>query len=378
MDGTLGDDISATQRRLTGNMIVYQNVRLLPMASFSMLIDPLGTMVRGAPAGEAWSTFKRGMAGVTKSWAKDGGGTGDKQTKWAELVGSVDSAMMSHAMGDAFTQGMVGGTAKGINDSFFKYNFVEGLNRNFRIGATESAMKFIQRHAEGSESTHSARWIKELGLEAGDVKKTPTGDLALTEADGLTKEQVGRVHAAINQWVDGAILRPDAADKPIWMNDPHYALFAHLKQFVYSFQHTILERVMHEFKHGNYTPAMALASYVPVMLAADMAKGMLVNGGGQPDWQKGWGLADYLEYAVERSGIYGVSQFGLDVAKDIHRGNTGLFALSGPSIEQVRDGVETVGGHKQFGHTAIDAMPANSLYKHYLGAPTTEDAKFAD
>ena len=376
-DGTLGDTLNPTARRLMGDMIVYQNVRLLPLASFSMMIDPLGTVVRGAKVGEAWNTFKRGMAGIRDTFKKEGEIPRDKATEWAELVGVVDSAMMSHAMSDVFTQGMVGGTAKNINQTFFKYNFVEGLNRNFRIGATESAMKFIVRHADGKASPHSMRWFKELGLQDGDVKMHD-GRLALTEAEGLTKEQVGRVHAAINQWVDGAILRPDAADKPIWMNDPHYALISHLKQFVYSFQHTILERVGHEFRHGNYAPAVALASYLPTMMAADFAKNFIVNGGGQPDWQKGWDMWDYVENGVERSGFYGVNQFWIDAAKDIHRGNTGIFRLAGPTIEQGRDAIETLGGRRQFSSTAIDALPANAILKPMVGAETKADPVFAE
>lgn len=373
VDGTLGDGLNPTARRLMGNMVVYQNVRLLPMASFSMLIDPLGTMVRGGTTKDAWATFKRGMVGITKTFEKEGGEVHDQQTRWAELVGVVDNAMLTHAMSDVYTQGMVGGTAKSINNAFFKYNLVEGLNRNFRIGATEAAMKFIQRHADGKASAHSGRWIKELGLDARDIKTTADGHLALTEAEGLTPEQAGKIKAAVNQWVDGAILRPDAADKPVWMNDAHFALISHLKQFVYSFQHTILERTMHEMKHGNYTPVMALASYLPVMMAADMAKGLLVNGGSQPDWQKGWTLADYVENGMERAGFYGAGQFGVDVIKDIRRGNTGAFALTGPTIEQLRDGVETLGGHKQFGNTVIEALPANALYKHSLGGEGKAD-----
>lgn len=186
------------------------------------------------------------------------------------------------------------------------------------------------------------------------------------------------MHAALNQWVDGAILRPDAADKPIWMNDPRYALVAHLKQFVFSFQKTILERVGHEMKHGNYTPAMALASYVPVMMGADMVKGMIQNNGDTPDWQAGWDASDYVGYGIQRAGLLGVGQFGLDVVKDVHRGNTGFFALSGPTIEQLRDGVETLGGHKQFGNTVLDAMPANALYKHKLGGEDNGGPMFAD
>ncbi len=291
----------------------------------------------------------------------------DQATEWAELVGTVDNAMMSHTMGDLYTQGMVGGTAAKINNAFFKYNLMEGMNRSFRIGATEAAVKFLARHGAGEDglgsTQHSDRWMRELNIQKGDIKVTPDGRIALTEADGLSAEQVQRVHAAINQWVDGAILRPDAADKPLWMSDPRFALISHLKQFVFSFQKTILARTMHEVKHGNYAPAMALASYVPMMIAADFAKGIMTTGG-VPSWQEGWDATDYLEHGVQRAGLLGVGQFGADVAKDVQRGGTGLFALSGPTIEQLRDAATTVGGHRQFSTTLIDAMPANALYKN--------------
>lgn len=372
VDGTLGDDINPTARRLMGDMIVYQNVRLLSTAAFSMLIDPLGVMVRGGTVADSWNTFKRGIAGIKDTFKKDGMGATDQAAKWAELVGVVDDAMMAGVMADVYTQGMVDGTARKINNAFFKYNLVEGLNRNFRIGASEAAMKFLAHHIGGLDgkgpSPHSTRWMKELGLQKGDIQLV-NGRIALTQQEGLQAAQVGRVHLAINQWVDGAVLRPDASTKPIWMNDPHYALFAHLKQFVFSFQETILKRVFHEVKSGNYTPVMVLASYVPVMMAADMAKGALVNAGDTPEWQKGWGAGDYLGYAVERAGLYGVGQFGVDMAQDLHRGGSGIGALTGPTIEQLTDIMNTLGGHRQFGTTLIDAMPANNVLKGWSGGP---------
>jgi hypothetical protein len=185
---------------------------------------------------------------------------------------------------------------------------------------------------------------------------------------------VDRVPAAINQWVDGAVLRPDAADKPIWMNDPHFALISHLKQFTYSFQKTIVERVVHEAGHGNYTPIMALASYVPVMLAADMAKGLIQGGGSQPAFKDGWEAEDYVWAAVQRAGLLGVGQFGYDMAKDIHRGGTGVGVLAGPTMEQFSDTVKLLGGHKQFGHSVLNAMPANALYKDSLGGESAPDS----
>lgn len=363
VDGTLGDSINPHARRIMGNMIVYQNIRLLPMAMFSMLIDPMGVLVRGGTVGEAFKTFKRGMASIPETYGRKT--QADEATKLAELVGVIDTAVLNHVMGDVYTQGMVGGTAKKINNMFFKYNMVEGLNRSFRVGASEAAMSFIARHAD-LKGRHSKRWMAELGLVAGDVVMVGNR-IALTQAEGLTPSQERRVHAAINQWVDGAMLRPDAADKPIWMNDPHYALISHLKQFVFSFQKTILNRMVHELKHGNYAPAMALASYVPMMIAADTAKGLIQNGGDEPEWKKSWGVAEYVGYGVQRAGLLGVGQFGLDVVSDAQRGGSGIGALAGPTLEQMADAVQLLGGRKQFGPMLLDAMPANALYKDVLG-----------
>ena len=121
--------------------------------------------------------------------------------------------------------------------------------------------------------------------------------------------------------------------------------------------------MVHEVKHGNYAPAMALASYVPVMMAADFIKGALQGGGDQPEWKKGWGMPEYLAYGVQRAGLLGVGQFGLDAAENVQRGGVGVGALIGPTVEQLADAVQTLGGRKEFGSTVLDALPANALYK---------------
>lgn len=238
-----------------------------------------------------------------------------------------------------------------------------------RVGATEAALQFIAKHSAG-EGVHSARYMKELGLNASDVKMVD-GRVATTQADGLSLEQAARVKSAVNQWVDGAMLRPDAADKAVWMSDPHYMLISHLKQFVYAFHHTILGRVMHEAKNGNYSPAMALMGYVPIMIAADATKGFIQTGGGVPSWKKDWGFGDYLENGVERAGLLGVGQIGLDAA----RGNFG--SLTGPSIEQLADAAKTLAGRESFRSFALHSMPANALYANAFGDGKA-DPTFAD
>jgi hypothetical protein len=146
---------------------------------------------------------------------------------------------------------------------------------------------------------------------------------------------------------------------------------AHLKQFVYSFQETILKRVVNEARYGNVAPAYALAAYIPFMIAADAMKGVIVGGGSQPDYKSGWDAEDYLFSGVQRAGVFGVGQFGLDIAKDVHRGGLGIGSLLGPTVEQLGDAVSVAAGPQQFKTFALNALPANSLFdasKEWIGS----------
>jgi hypothetical protein len=356
-------------------MIVYQNVRLLPLMIFSSVVDPMGIAVRGGTVGDAFKAFKRGVAEIPKNFKK--GAQDDDATKFAASVGTIDDASLVHTLGALYSQGMVGDTGRKINDTLFRYNLAEQFNTSMRVSATEAAMAFLARHADGTASKHSARWMGELGLQPGEVRLGADGRPLVHEHEGLTLEQSAKMKMAINRWVDGAVLRPDAADKPIWMSDPHFSLIAHLKQFTYSFHETILKRVAHEYQHGNYVPALALASYVPTMIAADMAKGLIQGGGQQPSWKEGWDIGDYIASGVERAGLLGVGQFGVDMLRDATRGGTGVGALSGPTIEQFAEAARVLGGREAFGQFALKSMPANALYAKVLGGEAT-DPKFVD
>jgi len=256
---------------------------------------------------------------------------------------------------------MVGDTARKVNDTFFRLNLMEQWNTSMRVGATDSAMNFIARHAT-KPGQHSARFLRELGLTAADVQVGATGRLKVLESDGLTLEQAAKMKAAVVRWVDGAVLRPDAVDKALWMSDPHFALVAHLKQFVMSFHETILKRVVHEARNGNYSPAMALAGYVPVMIVSDMVKGIIQGGGDEPSWKKNWTASDYVMNGIERAGLYGTGQFAVDMLQDTQRGGSGVGALAGPSIEQLVDALQVLGGARQFESFAMKSLPANALY----------------
>jgi hypothetical protein len=106
VDGTLGDDINPTARRLMGNMIVYQNWRLLPLAIFSSVVDPAGIVVRGGTVRDAWTTFKRGIKEIQRTSSKNF--KDDADTQLAETMGVIDNAMLATRWAASYSQGMVG------------------------------------------------------------------------------------------------------------------------------------------------------------------------------------------------------------------------------------------------------------------------------
>ena len=91
----------------------------------------------------------------------------------------------------------------------------------------------------------------------------------------------------MGRWVDAAILRPNAAQRTAWMSDPHYSVFAHMKQFAYTFHDVIMKRAWIEAKaHKNFGPmGVLLATFTPMMIAADAAKSLLLAKQ-DPVWMK--------------------------------------------------------------------------------------------
>jgi hypothetical protein len=235
------------------------------------------------------------------------------------------------------------GRAKKINDALFRWNGVEQFSQGVRVGAMEAAISFIKFHL-GKGDRHSDRYLAELGLSKGDTFDTDNP----------------KIRNAIFRWVDGATVRPNAALRPVWASDPHYALFFHMKQFTYAFHKVILERMISEAKHGNYDPAfVALAAFVPVMIAADTVRGFIGNGGDEPPWMRNADGGDILMRGVERAGLLGIGQLGKDII------DWGVLEAGGPGVEHIADTVANLAGG-DYGKAWRDALPAVNVLRDAL------------
>ena len=368
MEGTLGKDVSPTVRKLNSWVTVYQNVRLLPLSLFASFVDPLGMVARGATMKEAYDAFLRGAKEVVTNWGdmfreEPKERQADQWEKLAEHVGAVDAALFAHHVSDEYSSVYMERGAKTINDTMFKLNGMEAWNRGMRVAGVKSAVAFIERHAGGADKIHSTRWLEELGLDPKNIPLDTEGKLitdksVLMQQKGMGKSQAEReidaVHYAINRWVEGAILTPNAAQRPAWGSDPHYSMFFHLKQFSYSFHQTILKRAVKEMNHGNLAPMGAFVWYIPTMIAADITKGLIQGGGELPAYMKGYDAGDWMMHGVQRAGLLGAGQIGVDAGED-------MFSLAGPGVEQMIDAMRD-----PLSETTIKALPAHGIYAQAL------------
>jgi hypothetical protein len=344
LEGTLGANMSDELKSVYGAMMTYQNIRLLPLALFSSLVDPIGIMVRGGTFGEATGALWRGLSdlvGVEK----------DSSFKLAATIGAINAAMDQELMHDMYNSQYMPKTQQMINDAFFKYNGMESWNRSMRVAAAAAGEQFIMRHAK-SKSANSKRYLEELNLTADDVK-VRNGKLVLD--DKTTK--------ALNMWVDQAILRPDAALRPIYMSDPNWMLISHLKQYMYLYQKTIIARVVREMQHGNYSPMWALTMYVPAIIFSDMMRVLLTPGQGDDDSRKGWDTYDWISRGVQRAGLFGPGQQVADAWTDASFGKLGVESLAGPSVQQILDFVRASAGQGDILTQLGKAIPGERLVR---------------
>lgn len=320
LDGTIHREMNPSIRQTQMALLTLQNLVLLPLAVFSQLIDPLGIAVRSGDVRDAGAAYKRVLTDIVQ-WASP---RPDRAREMAEIIGAVQQDSVLQAMGMVHAGMYMSAGLRRVNDFMFKYNGMQGINNSFRTAAVTAAEKYILEHR------NDARRMEELDLTPADIKEVKPGEI-----DYSTE----KVQQALFRFADGAVVRPNAAHRPLWMSDPRFMLVAHLKQFAFSFQEVILKRVAHEKSYGNSGPLKILAMYAPIMIAADMAKWMLTG-----NLPQNWSVLHLFAHGVHRSGLLGVGTFGADAVSDVANDRSTILGFLGPTAQHLGLLASWIGG----------------------------------
>ena len=163
----------------------------------------------------------------------------------ARQLGLVTSQSMAHAIIDPASQEYMGETQRRWTDGWFKVTGLEWFTRFTREFGANMSREFILYHAR-KPSPDSERYLKELGLTAEEVLTWDTNEFTTP---------VGRkVKLAMQKFTESSVIRPNAAERPIWASDPRFMLIFQLKGFAYAYGKVIVGGLMAEIKKRKADP----------------------------------------------------------------------------------------------------------------------------
>ena len=218
MEGTLGRDISPKARATSSAILTYQSFRLLIASLFAQANDIMGLVANGAEISDAWQALQRGVKEIALSWKGTRGNDGE--TRRAEIWGTVEPSEALDTLGETYGSMYLDGRARKMTSALFRWNGMSAFNRAMRITATSVAERVIRDYAkhgvdQGNPATVAAfERLFGKGFKAENIKLTESGELDLGDAKN---------RAAMMRWVNDAVMTPNAAHRPVWASDPHFA-----------------------------------------------------------------------------------------------------------------------------------------------------------
>lgn len=331
LDGSLGNEMSTATKEMLSTIMTIQNLVVLPLAIFSQAVDPIYLASRSGDVKDAGRAF---VAGVKSIMGKQVDGE-----EMATMMGIVTQDSVLEAMGNAYGTAQMTTRMQNVNKAFFKWNGMQAWNNGMRIAAAAAGERYLITNKTDGKA------LAELGLTPRDIKVNP---------DGRLDTESQKVQEAMYRFVDQAVLRPSASNRPTWMSDPRFILVGHLKQFTFAMHNVVLKRAGKELRDGNPKPWATLMMAMPTILAADMVKFMATGGG-----PASWGFADYMKHMVNRSGLLGLGDFGAQAMNGIDRGAMPGEQLMGPAFEHLMKVLRWVGGDARtdFGDVVDRTVP---------------------
>jgi len=335
-------------------------VTLLPFAVFASIPDFAGAIVQT----KEFSGFGMALKEIVSQ-------TKDRQAaaRLAADIGVVMPEAAANAFMSQLDSDMLDPKVRMATDKFFKYTGLTGLTTISREFAAGMSKRFLIEHANYPNS-RSERYLKQLGVTAEQVKQWQEGDFVFEGDTGAV------VKEAMARFVESSILRPNAAERPIWANDSRFALIWQLKSFIYAFNKVILQGIEREFMARVMAGENMVAALAPLLILTAAAFMPLAALGLELREYAKVGLSyaipgidgsfkylrsdkmDYGTYLKElfgRAGLDGPIGFLTMAQRSGTYGGSALATLAGPTAEMVEKAIRI--GPFDAGVRRLDSPP---------------------
>ena len=339
-------------RHMNDGMLTLNVVTLLGMAVFASVPDAAGPVLRSRTV-----DLKSIVNNITAAMGK---GEGEQL---ARNIGANGREAMAHTI---LYAGELDGSAlwarKATNSWFratqlerwtvFTRKFAAGMARDFLI----KHMEIVDKGYEGDQDVLlSERYLADLGVTGKQIKQYIDG--------GSNIDAHPEVATAMGRFVDESIVRPNAAERPIWASDPHWAIVWQLKSFYYAYGKNIMGGLFREGntryrETGNITPALmplffGAALLMPLtMIGWDIRERFKIGlsyvlPGVSPNdpgvnyrASRDMSGGKYWFEVMDRSGMMGAPALALPlIMEDKRYGKPALVPILGPGAERVYDAI---------------------------------------
>ena len=196
----------------------------------------------------------------------------DPKERWefARDIGVISNDSLANAFMSESDMQYLTPTARAAANKFFEYTGLNLFTKFTRVFAAQMAQNFIIKHAT-TPNSRSGRFLNELGLEADVVKQWVSEGKGFSTPSGLAVKQ------GLQKFVESTMLRPNAAERPMWASDPRYALLWQLKSFPYSYGQVVIGGVVREMK-ARQQEGRAAGKTGGQIIAQDLAPHMALFG----------------------------------------------------------------------------------------------------
>ena len=343
------EPLSPLWRQVNSYGQFLQTVTILPFAALASLPELAGPLIVSKDFRGAVRSFGT-LVSTLKETIKDR----QQAEKFARDMGIITTETVATVWMTQAELDYMDPKVREYSDTFFRYTGLTFFTNFTRVFATNAGRNFILHHAGRPNDANSVRYLDELGLTAAEVNAWVKGGKSMTDATGL------KVKAGIIRFVESSVLRPNAAERPVWASDPRWALVWQLKSFFWAYGKVIFGGTRREAATRlgdttNTTTRRITEAGLIVALAGLATLPLAMLGLELREYAK-YGLAwllpgvdadesyfrsdtmswpDYMGDIVDRSGIYGPFTLVNMMHQQAEWGRNPLLPVLGPTAETI-------------------------------------------
>jgi len=346
--------LSPMWRKVNSYGQFLQFITILPFAAIASLPELAGPVINSKEFADLATGIKQ-IGATIKNRAE--------AKAFARDIGVVTNEVVANSWVTQAEQDFMDTKVRKMSDTFFRaigLNWFTNFTREYAAGM---GVQFITKHARNEfNNPKSERYLTELGLTAAEVNTWIKSGRKLSTPEGQ------KVKAGLQRFVESSILRPNAAERPIWASDPHWALVWQLKSYFYAYGKVIIGGIAREVgtRRAETKGALQITETMSVLAITALATMPLAMLAMEVREYAKQGLAwllpgispdnryfrsdrmDYPTYLMEiidRSGFLGVLTLGAMAHQNVewdkgHIVPGALLPFAGPTIETIDTALE--------------------------------------